>query len=339
MSETVSFSQESGSFEYDVGTLDFTSILDSIPQIPDRDDGPYVIAAMPAFNEELYIAKIILQAQELVDRVIVVDDGSSDETARIAERMGATVISHPENQGYGAALKTIFEAARAMDADALVILDSDGQHTPRDIGKVIDPVLRDKADVVIGSRFLKDTTRNHIPRYRKVGMKVLDTATTLASGMQISDTQSGFRAYGRKAIDVVHLNGSGMSAGSEILIQVSDHNLRITEVPIHVRYDIEDTSTENPFKHGVMVLYNLVTLIGYRRPLIAFGIPGALSVLFSLALGFWAFSEYYTTSKFSFVSAVGSTVFLILGLLLISMGLILNYLVVFVKEQKISAPQ
>jgi glycosyltransferase involved in cell wall biosynthesis len=328
--DSVSFSEVEGTFVYG-----------SRPRPADQDPvagrigaDPYVIAAMPAFNEELYIARTILGAQELVDRVVVVDDGSSDETARIAERMGATVISHPENQGYGAALKTIFEVARAMDVDALVVLDSDGQHTPRDIGKVLEPVLNGRADVVIGSRFLQDITNGHIPRYRKVGMKVLDTATILASGTEVTDTQSGFRAYGRRAIDVVHLNGSGMSAGSEILIQVSDHNLKITEVPIHVRYDIEETSTEHPVAHGVKVLYDLIALIGYRRPLLAFGIPGAVFVGLSMILGFWAFSDYYTTEKFSFVFSMGSAMFLILGLLLMSVGLILNYLVVFVREQK-----
>ena len=313
-----------------IGLPDLQSL--SIPQ--DHSSAPYVIAAMPAFNEELYIAKTILGAEGLVNRVIIVDDGSTDETAQIAERMGATVIRHEENQGYGAALKTIFDVARAMDVDALVVLDSDGQHLPRDIAKVLEPVLTHKADVVIGSRFLKESTSSHIPGYRKVGMKVLDSATAIAAGMQVMDTQSGFRAYGRSAIDVVHLNGSGMSAGSEILIQVSDHHLKITEVPINVRYDIEETSSENPLKHGVSVLYNIIGMIGYRRPLLAFGIPGTISVIFGLALGFWAFTEYYATEKFSYLYSMGSAMFLILGLLLMSVGLILNYLVVFVKEQK-----
>ena len=330
MSDTVSFSETQGTFVYGQGDHP----AEHIPRAAKTEGEPYVIAAMPAFNEELYIAKTILGAQDLVDRVVVVDDGSSDETARIAERMGATVISHPENRGYGAALSTIFDIARAMDADALVILDSDGQHTPRDIGAVLEPVLKGKADVVIGSRFLQDTPRDHIPGYRRVGMKVLDTATAVAGGLQVSDTQSGFRAYGRQAIDAVRLNGSGMSAGSEILIQVADRNLTIAEVPIHVRYDIEETSTEHPVAHGVRVLYDLVALIGYRRPLIAFGVPGAAFVVFSLVLGSFAFSEYYTTSKFSFLLSMGCALFLLLGLLLGSVGLILNYLVVFVRDQK-----
>jgi len=339
MSDTVSFSEVQGTFIYESRDECFDARLVTDDSDKKARDSPYVIAAMPAFNEELYIAKTILGAEALVDRVVVVDDGSTDETANIAERMGATVIRHPENGGYGAALKTIFEVARAMDVDVLVILDSDGQHTPRDIGQVLDPVLRNKADVVIGSRFLDNAPRDHIPSYRKVGMKVLDTATALASGMQVSDTQSGFRAYGRQAIDAVHLNGSGMSAGSEILIQISDHNLRIAEVPIHVRYDIEETSTEHPVKHGLLVLYDIAALIGYRRPLLAFGIPGASCVILAMALGFWAFSDYYATTRFSFVSSMGSAMFLILGLLLMSVGLILNYLVVFVKDQSKEAAE
>lgn len=338
MSDTVSLSEGAGiSIHGGVGVPihdEGISSFDLTDAEDERGSGPYVIAAMPAFNEELYIAKTIIGAEDLVNRVIIVDDGSADETAKIAERMGATVIRHEENQGYGAALKTIFEVARAMDVDALVVLDSDGQHSPRDIGRVLDPVLRHKADVVIGSRFLKDTTSSQIPKYRKVGMMVLDTATTLAGGIPVTDTQSGFRAYGRQAIDAVHLNGSGMSAGSEILIQISDHNLTIVEVPINVRYDIEETSTEHPLKHGVAVLYNIIGMISYRRPLLAFGIPGTIMVTLALVMSFMAFREYYVTTRFSYLLSMGSAMSLILGLLLVSVGLILNYLVVFVKEQK-----
>jgi glycosyltransferase involved in cell wall biosynthesis len=329
MSDTVSSAETAAAFSHEPRGLR----LHPAPGTEDRRGARFVIAAMPAFNEELYIAKTILQAQEFVERVVVVDDGSTDETARIADRMGATVIRHPENRGYGASLSTIFEAARTLDADALVVLDADGQHNPLDIERVLEPVLRDEADVVIGSRFLEDAPRDHIPRYRQVGMKVLDTATSLVGGVQVTDTQSGFRAYGRKAIETVHLIGDGMSAGSEILIQVSDRNLVIAEVPINVRYDIEDTSTEHPVKHGIKVLYVIVALVGYRRPLIAFGMPGAAFVALGLVLASVAFSEYYTTSKFSFPSSMGSALSLILGLLLGGVGLILNYLVVFVRDR------
>jgi glycosyltransferase involved in cell wall biosynthesis len=305
------------------------------PNIPKKtvwDDCVKTVAALPAYNEETHIARVIEDAQQYVDLVLVVDDGSTDATAAIARHMGALVIQHPTNLGYGAALRTIFSTARDMNLEALVTLDSDGQHDAREIEKVLEPLL-DGADVVIGSRFVDGNGKN-VPGYRRVGMKVLDGATRVAGVTEISDSQSGFRAYGKKAIEAINLTGSGMSAGSEILIRISEHDLRFAEVPIHVRYDIRETSTRNPVKHGVSVLYRLIGLISYRRPLPAFGIPGFICVILALIAGSWAFTEYYTTSKFSYLLSMGSAMFLILGLLLISVGLILNYLVTFVKEQK-----
>ena len=160
------------------------------------DNSARIIAALPAFNEETYLAKIIPLIKSYVDLVIVVDDGSTDATSSISQQLGAHVINHPENRGYGAALQTIFSAAREFNADALVIMDSDGQHDPLDVEKVLEPLLNG-ADVVIGSRFL-DKTKNTVPGYRQIGMKMLDTATA-AAGVEIGiDTQSGFRAYGKK---------------------------------------------------------------------------------------------------------------------------------------------
>jgi glycosyltransferase involved in cell wall biosynthesis len=292
-----------------------------------------VLAAMPAFNEEKFIAKIILGAQPFVDKVLVIDDGSSDATREIALNLGALVVSHTPNKGYGAALRSIFEKAQELHVDALVILDSDGQHNPQDIQRLLNRLTEGDVDVVIGSRFMGEEKKD-IPVYRVVGMKVLDSATKVAGVENITDTQSGFRAYGKKAIDVVNLTGEGMSAGSEILIQICDHNLKIAEVPISVRYDLEETSSQNPVRHGVSVLYNVIGLISYRKPLPAFGIPGFICVILGLITGSWAFAEYYTMSKFSFLLSMGCALFIILGLLLISVGLILNYLVMFMKEKK-----
>jgi glycosyltransferase involved in cell wall biosynthesis len=296
------------------------------------DTSATIIAALPAYNEETYIAKIILGIKSSVDLVIVVDDGSTDATATIAQQLGAYVIKHPKNRGYGAALQTIFSTAREFDADALVIMDSDGQHDPKEVEKVLEPLLHG-ADVVIGSRFL-DSTKNTIPRYRKIGLKMLDTATTAAGVENGLDTQSGFRAYGKKAISNINIRGSGMSAGSEILIQIKDNNLSIAEVPIHVRYDIEESSSQNPVTHGVLVLYNIIQMISYRRPLPAFGIPGFVLMIIGFFFGSWAITEYYATATFPFVLAMASGVFVMLGLLLIIAALILNYLVQFVKDQK-----
>jgi glycosyltransferase involved in cell wall biosynthesis len=296
------------------------------------DNSATIIAALPAYNEETYLAKIIPMIKPFVDFVIVVDDGSTDATSIISQQLGAYVITHSENRGYGAALQTIFSAARQFNVDGLVIMDSDGQHDPLDVEKVLEPLLNG-ADVVIGSRFL-DKTKNTIPKYRRVGMKVLDTATAAAGVENGIDTQSGFRAYGKKAISVINISGTGMSAGSEILIQIKDKNLSIVQVPIHVRYDLEDTSTQNPVKHGLLALYKIIGMISYRRPLPIFGIPGFLIVLIGLIFGSWAITEYYNTARFPFVLSMVCGIFILTGLLLLIAALILNYLVIFALEQK-----
>ena len=291
-----------------------------------------VVAALPAFNEETSIAKLIPKIKPVVDMVIVVDDGSTDATATIAQQMGAFTIRHTKNRGYGAALQTIFSTARDLNVDALVILDADGQHDPDDIEKVLKPLLNG-ADVVIGSRFLRSTKKN-IPRYRELGMKVLNIATATAGSGKGLDTQSGFRAYGKKAIRVINFSGTGMSAGSEILLQIKDNNLKVEQVPINVHYDIENTSTQNPVKHGLLVLYKIIGLISYRRPLPAFGIPGSMLFFTGAVFGLMAFSEYYTTTRFPLVDSMLSMVLVMTGILLLVAALILNYLVLFVTDQK-----
>lgn len=307
--------------------------LSNLPSDPDWKNSVKILAAMPAYNEEKFLAKTIIGTKKFVDKVLVIDDGSTDATKAIAEELGALVIHHEKNAGYGAALQDIFQKARDLHVDALVILDADGQHNPDDVGRLLDALVRLDVDVVIGSRFLDKNDRN-IPRYRKVGMKVLDGATRIAGVAEISDSQSGFRAYGKRAIDVINLNGQGMSAGSEILIQISDHNLRIAEVPINVRYDIEDTSSENPVKHGLSVLSKIIGLISYRKPLLAFGIPGFLMTMSGLIAELWVFARLYGDGVFHWVLAIGSAFVIVLGLLLLIAGIILNSLVRIVNECK-----
>jgi len=295
------------------------------PGVPKKvgwDDSVKVVAALPAFNEEKYIAKIIAGAQDRVDAVMVIDDGSSDATAAIARQMGAYVVSHEKNRGYGAALQTIFTTAKNLNLEAVVILDADGQHNPADIDKLLTP-LQKGAGLVIGSRFI-DKTKNNIPFYRKIGMKVLDIATASAGGKKGIDTQSGFRAYGKKAINIINISISDMSASSEILIQISDHNLKIAEVPISVRYDIKNTSTQNPIYHGISVLGSIIARISYRRPLPAFGIPGLILFIIGIAWGIFAFYNYEISRIVSLPLSLLSAVFIFFGLTMGIAGLILN---------------
>jgi glycosyltransferase involved in cell wall biosynthesis len=249
------------------------------------------IAAMPAYNEGHVIAEVILDCEKYVDKVIVVDDGSSDNTAEIAESMGAYVIKHSKNFGYGAALKSCFNTARKLGADEMVIIDSDGQHNPKDIPKLLAP-LEYGFDLVIGSRFVNGNGKN-VPAYRKAGMKVLDVVTYIAGGLNVTDSQSGFRAYGKKAIEKIQFNGDDMSAGSEILLQAKDHNLKYTEVEIHCRYDLNGCSTQNPFSHGTKVLMHILKDMEYRRPLYYFTVPGTLMGTIGLAVALKLLQDFY----------------------------------------------
>ncbi|MFQ6052521.1 MAG: glycosyltransferase family 2 protein, partial [Candidatus Hydrothermarchaeota archaeon] len=135
-----------------------------------------IVAALPAYNEEIAIGSVILRARKHADKVIVVDDGSEDNTAEIAELAGAIVFKHERNMGYGAAIRSCFRKARELNADILVTIDADGQHDPSEIPKLIEPIQKGEADVVIGSRFLSKQ-KYPIPLYRLLGMKVLDKTT------------------------------------------------------------------------------------------------------------------------------------------------------------------
>ncbi len=293
------------------------------------------IVAMPAYNEEARIADIIAGAKLYVNCVLVVDDGSCDNTASIASSLDAMVVRHEVNKGYGKALQTIFSIARDLDVDELIIIDSDGQHDSNDIPRLLAE-LRNGNDVVIGSRF-NGVKGEGIPLYRKIGMKVLDIATCLAgNGLEISDSQSGFRAYGKKAIDVIHIGEEGMSAGSEILVQISDYNLKVAEVPIRVRYDLGDTSSENPILHGVRVLVSILKLIILRRPLPFFGIPGGLLILLGLCAGVCAFSGFYLSEQFYPIIFTGGFALLMPGLILVTLGVILNLLMTVMNNTGLS---
>ncbi len=234
----------------------------------------YVIAGIPAYNEEKYIAKVILKTRKYVDEVIVVNDGSTDMTPDIARALGATVIDHGRNLGYGEALRTIFREARKRDPDALVILDADGQHNPDELPKLIKPVLDNEADIVIGSRFLGRTNQ---PKWRVFGVKFITwlLRNSKRSRVELTDAQSGFRAYSRKAIACIEPEDSGMGASVDIIYQAVQNNLRIREVPISIEYH-KESSTQNPILHGSRVVLRIVEVVAERHPLACVGIPGVV---------------------------------------------------------------
>ena len=284
---------------------------------------PTVMVAMPAYNEERRVGNTVAGVKPYADVVVVVDDGSKDKTVAVAEEAGAVVVRHRRNKGYGGALNTIFMTAKKYKPDILVIIDSDGQHNPEDVPRFVSKIA-EGYDVVIGSRFLTPESKAMIPGYRKLGMKVLDTATDMVTnGAHVSDSQSGFRAYTRDAYNVVNISGNGMSAGSEILMQISDRKLAIGEIPISVRYDLEDTSSQNPIRHGVSVLMNLVRFISIRRPMTFFGLSGSFVLLVGIGVWLWALEIFMSSGSMPLTMALVGGFVVIVGLLLMVSGLIL----------------
>ena len=213
------------------------------------------IVIIPAFNEEVAIGTIVKRSLAYVDEVLVIDDGSADRTSQIAEDAGARVIRHPTNLGKGVSLKDAFD--RVQGYDIVVTIDGDGQHNPNEIPEIMRPILEDRADLVNGSRYL-DGFDDETPAYRRVGQRVLDIATNVTSGTNVTDSQSGFRAFSGKTIPCFRFRDTGFGIESEMLADAAENNFRIVEVPITVRYDVENSSTKGPVTHGVGVLIKIV---------------------------------------------------------------------------------
>ena len=286
---------------------------------------------IPAFNEEKNIAAIITKLADITDTIIVCNDGSSDLTSDIAEKMGAFVINHEKNLGYGAAIRSIFLKAKELDGDILVTFDADGQHRIEDIENVTKPIIDQEADLVIGSRFL-DESEKEVPRYRKVGIKVITKITNASIKKQLTDSQSGFRAYSKKVLAELNPSELGMGISTEILIKASSKNFRITEVPIKILY-AGDTSTHNPVSHGSSVIFSTIKYTSIEHPLKFYGIPSM--ILFIIGISFTYLSaEYYAeigrlNTNLTIIAA--STVLIAVVLLITS---ILLYSLVSVVREK-----
>jgi glycosyltransferase involved in cell wall biosynthesis len=295
---------------------------------------PYkgVFGVLPAFNEELVIGSVVLRTRQYVERVIVVDDGSSDRTAEVAKLAGAEVVHLDKRTGKAYAILLGLRVAREAGCTIAVMLDSDGQHDPKEIPRVTRYIIEGKADLVIGSRFLKKSGK--VPPYRQVGQKILDLFTNIGAKTRVTDSQSGFRALSAKALENLDFNTHGYNIESDMIAHFSTLGFRILEVPISVIYDVPNKHKKHPLTHGMGVLTRLINLIGYKRPLLLFGSSGAFFVLIGILAGFFAFGDYYSTSKFPFALSMVSMLFLIMGMLMVIAGLLLNTLVVIMKEYR-----
>ena len=213
------------------------------------------IVIIPAFNEEKAIKSIIEKSFKYVDDVLVIDDGSSDNTHSIVKNTNALLIKHDTNLGKGVSLKDAF--SEVSNYDVVVTIDGDGQHNPSEIPSLIKPILDGEADLVNGSRYL-DGFDDDTPAYRRIGQRVLDIATNITSGTNVTDSQSGFRAFRGNTLKCYRFRDTGFGIESEMLADASENNLKIVEVPITVRYDVENSSTKGPVSHGVGVLFKII---------------------------------------------------------------------------------
>ena len=291
-----------------------------------------IIVGIPAFNEEKNIASIITKLSTIADTILVCDDGSTDLTATIAKKIGAVVIKHEKNLGYGAAIRSLFLKAKDLDGDILVTFDADGQHRIDDIKNVIKPIVNQEADLVIGSRFL-DESEKEVPQYRKVGIKVITKITNASIKKQLTDSQSGFRAYSRKIISELNPSETGMGVSTEILIKASSKNFRIVEVPIKIIYE-GNTSTHNPITHGSSVIISTIKYTSLQRPLTFYGIPSVIFLIIGGVFSYLAIQFYVEVGRLNTNLTIISASTVLIGVVLLITAILLFSLVSIVREGK-----
>src|SRR5919106_2241218 len=291
-----------------------------------------ILVCIPSHNESNTIGEIVRKAKNYATEIIVYDDGSTDNTYDMAKAAGAdNIIRSPVNNGYGVAIRTLFQAAREKDADIMVTIDSDGQHNPDQIPDIVKPIIEEGFDMVVGSRFLSPKDTQKVPRYRSLGIRTITKLAQSASYNNITDSQNGFRAYSKNAILKLNLFENGMPVSSEILLNAKQKKLSVKEVPITVRYDIEGTSSQNPFLHGTGLVFTLMQFISLRHPLASYGIPGIVlliiaAVFTNIALDLLSKNGYVSTNLI--MVSVGSGV---VGAVLLATSTILYTLTALLK--------
>ena len=289
------------------------------------------IACIPAYNEESHIETLVKSTKKHVDSVVVCDDGSTDDTANIAKKAGAIVISHKTNKGYGAAIISLFNYARENNAEFMFTIDGDGQHNPDEIPLLLNTMTQHNVDVVIGSRFLNQTTE--APGYRQRGIKIITSAANYGTDLKVSDSQSGFRAYSKIAIGAIHPTEENMSISTEILFKISNKGLSLAEIPITVSYD-GDTSEHNPISHGVSVLANTIKYVSIKHPLQFYGFPGIALITIGIILGGIFLEAYLYDQVVFYGSLLGSVVMFLLGAILSVTAIILFSMANLIRSSK-----
>ena len=290
------------------------------PSSPRAEQIPGLIVIIPAHNEDRFIGSVVLKARCHAADVVVVDDGSTDATAPVAQAAGARVVRHTRNLGKSAALNSGLALAWEPSPRAVVFLDGDGQHHPDDIPRLVAPVLAGEADMVVGSRYLE--RRNAAPRWRQAGQLALTMATNALSGTTLADSQSGFRAFGPRALAQLCFSQSHFTAESEMQFLAQQHGWKVLEVPVGMSY--AEGPKRNPFTHGMGVVDGILRLAGQTRPLLFFGIPGVVMLLGGMGLGWYVVALFEARRVLPIGYALITVLLSILGTLSLFTGIMLH---------------
>lgn len=290
--------------------------------ISDRGNG--IVCVIPAYNEEVSIGSVVLEARKHCEHVIVVNDGSVDKTSEIARLAGAEIIDMSRNTGKANALLTGLRHAGTNGFKAIVTLDGDGQHDPGQISQLATPVLMGEADLVIGSRFLGSEHR--IPTYRKAGQKVLNGLTNAACELDITDSQSGFRALSKAAIANLDFHSKGYNIESDMICNFAEKGLRVREVPITAIYDVPNKHKKHPVTHGLSVMGRIINTVSKNRPLLMIGVPGFIIACIGLILGFFSLFELTIWGMGWLFQTVVAAFLFTLGFVMCICALVLNSL-------------
>ena len=216
----------------------------------------YVWVVIAAYNEARVIERVIADVRHCGFSAVLVDDGSSDATAEVAERAGAVVVRHPVNLGQGAALQTGIEFALRKGADVIVTFDADGQHRATDIAGLVDALARHGVDYALGSRFLGGAT--DLPPVRRRLLKAATWFTRITSGLSLTDTHNGLRAMTRRGASAIRLRQNRMAHASEFLYQIAASELKYVEVPVTIEYSAYSLAKGQKLGDALSILVDLL---------------------------------------------------------------------------------
>lgn len=281
-----------------------------------------VVVCIPAYNEERTIASVIVRAKKYASRVIVCDDGSEDMTGEIAKQLGVTVIRHERNMGKGAALRDMFELARSIDAEAVVTIDADMQHNPDEIPNILAPILRGDADIVVGVRVMNPDSA---PRSRIIGNVILDEAVSLKAGKKLTDTQSGFRAYSKKAVETLSFRAMGMAVESQTLIDAAKLGLRMVSVQVSTTY-AGIKKKRNPVFHFSSVVDYIISRTIVESPLLYLGLPGIVVIAMGIVAGIRVVNIFLATHLIAVGTGLVAVALILVGTIMVSTSIILKFI-------------